>query len=80
MTNLIERSFVEQKRRTKIIPIHLNEKGAMKLVYGTLIRVTQQRVTIVETDLILLRTLRESMCEDKTVTLTEDRISFKLAA
>lgn len=33
-TNLIERAFVEQKRRTKVIPNHINEKGAIKLVYG----------------------------------------------
>ena len=81
-TNLIERSFVEQKRRTKIIPNHVNEKGAMKLVYGTLIRAAQrwQRVTMDESDLILLQTLRKSMCEDQSVTLTDDRISFKLAA
>jgi len=81
-TNLIERSFVEQKRRTKIIPSHVNEKGAMKLVYGTLIRAAQrwQRVTLDESDLVLLQILRKSMCENKPVTLIDDRISFKLAA
>jgi len=47
-TKVIEHSFVEQKRRTKIIPNHVNEKGAMKLVYGTLIRAARcwQRVTM----------------------------------
>lgn len=81
-TNLIERSFVEQKRRTKIIPSHVHEKGAMKLVYGTMIRSAQrwQRVIMDEADLILLQTLRKSMCEDKPVTIHENRISFKMAA
>lgn len=81
-TNLIERSFVEQKRRTKIIPAHTGEKGAMKLIYGVMIRSAQrwQRVSMDESDLALLRTLREAMCKDKTVTITDGRISFKLAA
>lgn len=81
-TNLIERSFVEQKRRTKIIPAHVNEKGAMKLVYGTLIRAAQrwQRVNMDQADLVLLKTLRQTMCENKPVTLIDGRISFRLAA
>jgi len=81
-TNLIERSFVEQKRRTKIIPNHVNEKGAIKLVYGTLIRAARrwQRVTMDTADLVLLKTLRQTMCNNQNITLTDDRISFKLAA
>jgi len=81
-TNLIERSFVEQKRRTKIIPNHINEKGAMKLVYGTLIRAARrwQRVTMDTADLILLKTLRQTMCNDNQITLTDGRISFQVAA
>jgi putative transposase len=81
-TNLIERSFVEQKRRTKIIPAHTAEKGAMKLVYGVMIRSAQrwQRVTMSEEDLILLKHLRKTMCENKPITLIDNQISFKLAA
>ena len=37
-TNLIERSFVEERRRTKVIPRLLDERSAMKLVFATLIR------------------------------------------
>jgi transposase len=81
-TNLIERSFVEQKRRTKIIPNHVNEKGAMKLVYGTLIRAARrwQRVTMDPADLVLLKTLRQTMCNNQNITLNDNRISFNLAA
>ena len=81
-TNLIERSFVEQKRRTKVIPNHVNEKGAIKLVYGSLIRAARkwQRVRMDEADLTLLRTLRQTMCNNHNITLTDDRISFKTAA
>jgi len=81
-TNLIERSFVEQKRRTKIIPNHVNEKGAIKLVYGTLIRAAKrwQRVNMEQADLVLLKTLRQTMCNKHQIILHENRISFELAA
>ncbi len=81
-TNLIERCFVEQKRRTKIIPTHVNEKGAMKLVFGTLIRASGQwqRVNMSPSDLALLRNIRKLITESKHITLTENRLSFKLAA
>ncbi len=38
-TNLLERTFEEERRRTKVIPRLLDEKSAMKLVSATLIRV-----------------------------------------
>lgn len=52
-TNLLERAFVEQKRRTKVIPRFLDEKSCLKLVYATLIRVSDkwQRVSMSEYDL-----------------------------
>ena len=37
-TNLIERSFEEERRRSKVIPRFLTEKSALRLVYGVLIR------------------------------------------
>lgn len=59
-TNLIERCFVEQKRRTKVIPRFLNEKSCLKLVYATLIRVSARwnRISMSELDLTLLRKMR----------------------
>ena len=41
-TNLIERSFEEERRRTKVIPRLLDEKSAMKLVFATLIRASDR--------------------------------------
>jgi putative transposase len=38
-TNLLERSFLEERRRTKVIPRLLDEKSAMKLIFATLMRV-----------------------------------------
>lgn len=37
-TNLLERSFVEEHRRSKVITRFTDEKSAMKLVFATLIR------------------------------------------
>jgi len=41
-SNLVERAFVEERRRTKVIP-HLFEEGSLvNLVYGVLIRVSDR--------------------------------------
>ncbi len=37
-TNLIERSFVEERRRTKAVGRFFDEKSALKLVFATLVR------------------------------------------
>jgi len=59
-TNLLERVFGEQKRRTKVIPRFFTEKSCLKLVFATLIRASQRwrkvPMTIKEqTELIQLR-------------------------
>ena len=41
-TNLIERTFVETRRRTKTIPHLWNEKSFLKLVFEALIRVSDR--------------------------------------
>lgn len=60
-TNLLERCFEEQSRRTKVIPRFLDEKSCLKLTYATLIRVSERwnKVTMSEYDLMLLRNLRK---------------------
>jgi putative transposase len=77
-TNLIERSFVEEKRRTKVIPQHINERGVIKLVYGVLIRSARrwQKVTISDLDLVILKTIKRTMVDDQQ----DDRISYKIGA
>ncbi|MCG8604914.1 transposase, partial [bacterium] len=56
-TNLIERAFVEQKRRTKVIPRLMDEKSCLKLVFATLIRAGDKwrRVSMSQYDLALLK-------------------------
>lgn len=41
-TNLVERTFVEQRRRTKVIPQVWDEKSLLKLVFSVLIRVSER--------------------------------------
>ena len=78
-TNLIERAFVEQKRRTKIIPAHINERGAIKLVFASLIRASYawRRVKMSKLDLTQLRTLRAVLCPNEP---DSETISFRPAA
>jgi putative transposase len=62
-TNLLERSFVEERRRTKVIPRLLDERSAMKLVFATLIRCSErwQRISINELERQQLKMLRREL-------------------
>ena len=40
--NLVERSFVEERRRTKVIPHLWGERDLTKLVYSVLIRLSER--------------------------------------
>jgi transposase-like protein len=62
-TNLVERSFEEERRRTKIIPCFLTEKSALKLVFSVLIRVSGnwRRVVMRRGEVRELQRLREEL-------------------
>jgi len=79
-TNLLERAFQEEKRRTKVIPQHINEQGALKLVYGVLIRASRRwnRVTMAEPALATLRKIRAIMSDMEVQEVQQ--ISLPLAA
>jgi transposase-like protein len=80
-TNLLERAFVEQRRRTKIIPGFFSEPSCLKLVFGTLIRVSAhwRRVKMTTLELDILRQIRKLMGGDENSQfLSLD--SFTLAA
>lgn len=59
-TNLIERAFEEYRRRSKVIPRFMSEKSCLKLIFATLIRVSERwrRVKMTEFDLTLLKNIR----------------------
>ncbi|CAN5527965.1 hypothetical protein BH24ACT20_BH24ACT20_02640 [soil metagenome] len=62
-TNLLERSFVEERRRSKVIPRFTDEKSAMKLVFATLIRASDRwsRVSVSELERKQLGLLRQEL-------------------
>ncbi len=78
-TNLLERCFLEQKRRTKVIPRFLDEKSCLKLVYATLIRVSEKwhRVSMNDFDLTLLKNIRTLYGFENN---NDGYISMKIAA
>lgn len=59
-TNLIERSFLEERRRTKVIPRFFDEKSCLKLVFATLWRASQRwrKVRFSEHERAQIRRLR----------------------
>ena len=59
-TNLLERAFEEQRRRTKIIPRFFDETSCITLVFATLIRVSEKwkKIKMTRFDLTLLKNLR----------------------
>ena len=59
-TNLIERSFEEERRRTKVIPGFLTERACLKLVFSVLIRASRRwrRQPFSETEIRQLDVLR----------------------
>jgi putative transposase len=62
-TNLLERSFLEERRRTKVIPRFFTEKSCLKLVFATLWRTSQrwQRVKMSELERRQLKLLRAEL-------------------
>lgn len=62
-TNLLERLFGEERRRTKVIPHAFGERAVMKLMYASLIRASQtwRGVMITEFERKQLETLREEL-------------------
>ena len=62
-SNLLERSFLEERRRTKVIPRFFSEKSCLKLVFATLWRASQrwQSVRMSEIERQQLRLLRKEL-------------------
>lgn len=62
-TNLIERAFVEQRRRTKTIPRFWDEKSCLKLSFVTLMQASErwQTVGMGEVEVAMLKQLRREL-------------------
>jgi transposase-like protein len=62
-TNLAERSFEEERRRTKVIPRLMSEKATMKLAFASMMRAAERwcRVSINDLERHQLRLLRAEL-------------------
>jgi putative transposase len=78
-TNLLERTFEEEKRRTKVFPQHQHERGVVGLVFGVLWRASKKwnRVSMTPLELAQLRNIRALLCP---VNQQPNFISYELAA
>jgi putative transposase len=78
-TNLLERSFEEQKRRTKVFPQHQQERSCLGLVFAVLKRASDGwiKVTMNNLELAQLRTIRAMICVNEQ---SNNYISYQLAA
>jgi putative transposase len=88
-TNLLERLFGEERRRTKVIPHAFGERAVLKLMYAALIRAAERwrGIRITEFELRQLRAIRDEIDKDftartapltsATVTAASTRLSSK---
>ena len=62
-TNLLERMFGEERRRTKVIPHAFGEKAVMKLMYAALMRARQgwRNVIVTSFEVKQIQTLRDHL-------------------
>jgi putative transposase len=65
-TNLLERLFGEERRRTKVIPHAFGEPALLKLIYAALIRAAERwrGLRTTEFELRQLRAIREELNRD----------------
>jgi transposase-like protein len=65
-TNLLERLFGEERRRTKVIPHACGERAVLKLMYAALIRAAERwrGIKITEFDSRQLKAIRDELDRD----------------
>ena len=65
-TNLLERMFGEERRRTKVIPHAFGEKAVMKLMYAALMRARQgwRNVIVTSFEVKQIQTLRDHLNDE----------------
>jgi transposase-like protein len=78
-TNLLERAFEEEKRRTKVFPQHQHERSMLGLVFAVLYRASQRwnRVSMTSLELVQLKSIRALM-----IPSSQDNgfLSYRIAA
>src|SRR5215204_1740503 len=76
-TNLLERLFVEERRRLKIIPNGFGEKPVLKLMFGALVRAAQRwrGLRFSEFELRQIAAVRQDLDAEYDTTITRSRRS-----
>ena len=71
-TNLLERLFVEERRRLKIIPNGFGEKPVLKLMFGALVRAAERwrGLPFTEFELRQLAAIREDLNREYEAAIT----------
>jgi len=86
-TNLLERLFGEERRRTKVIPHAFGERAVLKLMYASLIRASQswRRIVVSEFEQHQIEDLRKELDEEfrqrttsTVTTASRSRLSSKI--
>ena len=72
VTNLLERLFVEERRRLKIIPNGFGEKPVLKLMFGALVRAAERwrGLPFTEFELRQLAAIREDLNREYKESIT----------
>jgi len=62
-TNLVERNFEEERKRTRVVPCSLTEKSALELIFWVLVGAVERwrRVNFTKTELNCLDRLRDEL-------------------
>jgi putative transposase len=81
-TNLLERLFVEERRRLKIIPNAFGERAVLKLMFGALIRAADRwkSVKVTEFERRQLAALKTELDQEYEVQVDLNRKPSKAAA
>jgi putative transposase len=76
-TNLLERLFVEERRRLKIIPNGFGEKAVLKLMFGALVRAAERwrGLRFSEFELRQIAAVRKDLDAEYEATITRSRRS-----
>ena len=78
-TNMIERAFLEERRRTKTIPRFWDEKSCLKLAFATLWQASQrwQNVRMSEVEIAILKQLRRELGIDPQPPRPQQHANFR---
>jgi putative transposase len=81
-TNLLERLFVEERRRLKIIPNAFGERAVLKLMYGAIVRAAERwkSIKVTEFERRQLSAVKKELDQEYEAQVGLERNSSKAAS